>query len=63
MKGFKALDSTETTLAGIELHHMLRTRQHLKAEKQSLNRSMDLWPNLIQYLSILLLKKIMRQNC
>jgi len=27
-KGFKAVHSTEATLAGIELHHMLRKGQH-----------------------------------
>lgn len=31
MKGFKAFNSAEATLAGIELHHMLRERQHLKS--------------------------------
>ncbi len=28
MKGFKAFHSAEATLAGIELHHMLKKRQH-----------------------------------
>ena len=28
MKGFKAFHSAEATLAGIELHHMLRKKQH-----------------------------------
>ncbi|WP_131764464.1 IS6 family transposase [Legionella drozanskii] len=36
MKGFKAFHSAEATLSGIELHHMLRKEQHLKAENQSL---------------------------
>ena len=35
MKGFKAFHSAKATLAGVELHHMLRKRQHLKAEHQS----------------------------
>lgn len=36
MKGFKAFHSAEATLSGIELHHMLRKGQHLKAENQSI---------------------------
>ena len=36
MKGFKAFHSAEATLAGIELHHMLRKGQHLKVENQSI---------------------------
>lgn len=36
MKGFKAFHSAEATLLGIELHHMLRKGQHLKAGNQSL---------------------------
>ena len=35
MKGFKAFDCAKATLAGIELHHMLRKGQHM----QSANRS------------------------
>ena len=31
MMGFKAFHFTEATLAGIELHHMLRKRQHTNA--------------------------------
>lgn len=34
MKGFKAFNSAKATLAGIELHHMLRKGQHLKAENE-----------------------------
>ena len=36
MKGFKAFQSAEATLAGIELHHMLRKGQHLKSENESI---------------------------
>lgn len=36
MKGFKAFHSAKATLSGIELHHMLRKGQHLKAGSQSL---------------------------
>jgi len=36
MKGFKAFHSAQATLAGIELHHMLRKGQHLKAENKSI---------------------------
>ena len=36
MKGFKAFHSAKATLAGIELHHMFRKGQHLKAENQSI---------------------------
>lgn len=36
MKGFKAFQSAEATLAGIELHHMLRKGQHLMAENESI---------------------------
>uniref|UniRef100_UPI0010412368 DDE-type integrase/transposase/recombinase n=1 Tax=Legionella bozemanae TaxID=447 RepID=UPI0010412368 len=36
MKGFKAFHSAKATLAGIELHHMLRKGQHLKTGKQSI---------------------------
>lgn len=35
MKGFNAFHSAKATLAGIELHHMLRKGQHLQAENQS----------------------------
>ena len=31
MKGFKSLDSAKATIAGIELHHMLRKRQNVDA--------------------------------
>ena len=34
MKGFKAFYSAKATLDGIELHHMLRKRQHMKAGNQ-----------------------------
>lgn len=36
MKGFKAFHSAKATLAGIELHHMIRKEQHLKAGNQSI---------------------------
>ncbi|CDZ76386.1 hypothetical protein BN59_00655 [Legionella massiliensis] len=36
MKGFKAFHSAQATLAGIELHHMLRKGQHLQAGNQSI---------------------------
>ena len=36
MKGFKEFHSAKATLAGIELHHMLRKKQHLLAENQSI---------------------------
>jgi putative transposase len=36
MKGFKAFHSAKATLAGIELHHMLRKGQHLQAENQAI---------------------------
>lgn len=36
MKGFKQFYSAKATLAGIELHHMLRKGQHLHAGKQSI---------------------------
>ena len=36
MKRFKAFHSACATLAGIELHHMLRKRQHLQATNQSI---------------------------
>jgi putative transposase len=43
MKGFKAFHSAKATRAGIELHHMLRKKQHAQAENQpSLSSFMDL---------------------
>lgn len=36
MKGFKAFHSAEATLAGIELHHMLRKAQHKKSANQTI---------------------------
>jgi putative transposase len=36
MKGFKAFHSAEATLAGIELHHMLRKAQHKKSDNQTI---------------------------
>jgi len=36
MKGFKAFHSAEATIAGIELHHMLRKGQHMQAGNQSI---------------------------
>jgi putative transposase len=32
MKGFKAFQSAEATLSGIELHHMLRKKQHKQSD-------------------------------
>ena len=43
MKGFKAFHSAETTLAGIELHHMIRKEQHNQSANETiLDNSMDL---------------------
>ncbi len=36
MMGFKAFHSAEATLAGIELHHMLRKGQYVNAANQSI---------------------------
>ncbi|CAM4489678.1 MAG: IS6 family transposase ISPko6 [Legionella sp.] len=36
MNGFKAFHSAEATLAGIELHHMLRNGQHRESANQSI---------------------------
>ena len=36
MKGFKTFHSSKSTLAGMELHHMLRKEQHLNAGNQSI---------------------------
>ncbi|KTD20041.1 IS6 family transposase [Legionella israelensis] len=36
IKGFKDFQSARATLAGIELHHMLKKGQHLQAENQSI---------------------------
>jgi hypothetical protein len=36
MMGFKAFHSARATLAGIELHHMLRKGQHQQAENMNL---------------------------
>ncbi len=36
MKGFKAFHSAEATLAGIELHHMLRKGQHTLSANESI---------------------------
>jgi len=36
MKEFKEFHSAKATLAGIELHHMLRKEQHLQAGNQSI---------------------------
>ncbi len=36
MRGFKAFHSAEATLAGIELHHMLKKGQHQQAENMSI---------------------------
>lgn len=36
MCGFKAFHSAGATLAGIELHHMLRKRQHINAARNSI---------------------------
>lgn len=36
MMGFKRFQSAEATLAGIELHHMLRKGQHSEAANMSI---------------------------
>jgi putative transposase len=36
MMGFKSFDSAKSTLAGIELHHMLRKKQHKDANNQTI---------------------------
>ena len=36
MKGFKEFHSAAATLSGIELHHMLRKKQHNQSENQSI---------------------------
>ena len=36
MKGFKAFHSADATLAGIELHHMLRKGQHNQSANQTI---------------------------
>lgn len=36
MNGFKAFHSAEATLAGIELHHMLRKKQHKQSANQTI---------------------------
>jgi putative transposase len=36
MKGFKTFHGADTTLSGIELHHMLRKGKHTESENQSI---------------------------
>jgi putative transposase len=36
MMGFKSFSSAKATLSGIELHHMLRKRQHINANNESI---------------------------
>ncbi len=36
MKGFKEFHSAKATRARVKLHHMLRKKQHLHAENQSI---------------------------
>ena len=36
MRGFKAFHSAESTLAGIELHHMLRKNQHCQSNDMTI---------------------------
>ena len=36
MMGFKAFHSAQATLAGIELHHMLRKGQHVHSDSQTI---------------------------
>ena len=36
MRGFKEFGSKKSTLAGIELHHMLRKGQHTQASNQTI---------------------------
>ena len=35
MMGFKAFQSARATLQGIELHHMLRKKQHLSSDRMT----------------------------
>ena len=36
MLGFKSINSASATLTGIELHHMLRKKQHINSANQSI---------------------------
>ncbi len=36
MNGFKSFNSADATLAGIELHHMLRKNQHTQSVNQTI---------------------------
>lgn len=36
IKGFKAFYSAEATLSGIELHHMLRKKQHKQSDRMTI---------------------------
>jgi putative transposase len=36
MKGFKSFESAEATIAGIELHHMLKKGQHSQAANMAI---------------------------
>jgi len=38
MRGFKAFHSATATLLGIELHHMLRKKQHIHSESISIHQ-------------------------
>ncbi|EEZ96889.1 hypothetical protein LLB_2089 [Legionella longbeachae D-4968] len=60
MKGFKEFHSAKATLSGIELHHMLRKKQHLQAP--SSNNLMALQHSFIQHFSSLSLNNFSRQN-
>jgi len=36
MKGFKSFHSADATLAGVELHHMLKKGQHTQSTSQTI---------------------------
>ena len=36
MMGFKSFDSAKATIAGIELHHMLRKGQHMQSANETI---------------------------
>ena len=36
MLGFKSVNSASATLVGVELHHMLRKKQHINSDGQSI---------------------------
>ncbi len=63
MKGFKTFSSAHATLAGIELHHMLRKKQHAQSANQTIfNSSTDWRHKIVQIKSVRGLKIFLRQN-